>query len=285
MAVGEAVRMWSRHDGEVTTENGITGQAVIREMYQVTSAATDTLASVLDATNLPLMNDIYPGTDQVRVKRRAPRQVGPTFWHVEIVYEGPIFPAFEKGPLDVPPIIKWGKVESDEPVDQDRNGNPIVTANGEPIEGVTKKISDITVSITRNYASIDLAATHQYLHSVNSDTFLGFSAGTGRMTQFSATEKFEDAIGGWFEVNAVIQFRFPYNTTPARAWWARVLHEGYYIKDASGMIKRAQDDDGKDRTKPVLLKSDGTIETNSANAHWLEFEIYQPLSYQSLGLV
>jgi hypothetical protein len=31
----------------------------------------------------------------------------------------------------------------------------------------------------------------------------------------------------YYEVSAVVQFRYPYNTTPARAWWSRWRHEGF----------------------------------------------------------
>jgi hypothetical protein len=35
----------------------------------------------------------------------------------------------------------------------------------------------------------------------------------------------------------------------------------------------------------VLLKADGTRETNPDNAHWLEFQVYRSLPYQGLGLI
>ena len=86
-------------------------------------------------------------------------------------------------------------------------------------------------------------------------------------------------------MTASIRFRYPFNTTPEKAWYARVRHEGFYEKLSDGRIVRAIDDNGEPTTKPVLLKEDGTRETVSENAYWLEFKRYQPLPYNVLGLL
>lgn len=276
--------MWSRHDGTVTAEGGRKYKATIREAYQVICDPEDTFRDVSNGPGVPLLNDLYPGSSQIRVVSRTPRQVSPIFWIIEITYEGSFGPlGISQSPLQERPTIKWGKIESDEPVDQDFNGSPIVTVNGEPIEGVTKKISDVTCTIQRNFAAISLPATYQYLHSVNSDTFLGFAPGVVRLTDWSAEEQFAEEIGGYWRVTAGFQMRWPYNTTPAKAWWARVLNQGYQIK-VGGEIQMATYK-GQPVSKPVLLKTDGTIETNNANAVWLEYQLYQPLPYNALGLL
>ena len=276
--------MWSRHDASLQTEKGKQNKASIREAYQVICDPTDTMADVSNAPSLPGLNAIYPGTSQVRVRTMNPRQVSPIYWIVEVVYEGKYGPfGVNDSPLNERPIIKFGKTESEEAIDQASDGAPICTVNGEPIEGVTKTISDVTISIDRNYAGVDLAATYQYLHSVNSDTFVGFAPGVVRLTDFSADQVWDEEAGGYWKVHAGFQCRWPYNTTAAKAWYARVLHEGYQVKVGS-VIQHALLE-GQPVSKPVLLKSDGTYESTPASAHWLEFQIYQSLPYNALGLL
>lgn len=284
MTVQTATKMWSRHDAGLQSERGQRFKANIREAYQVVCDATDTLRDVSNAPGLPSLGTLYPGFSQIRVTDMAPRQVSPIYWIVEVTYSGNYGPGgVTDSPLNERPQIRFGKIESDEPVDQDYNGAPIVTVNGESIEGVTKKISDVTISIQRNYAGIDLAATYQYLDSVNSDTFLGFAPGVVRLTDFSAEEVYSAEQGGYWRVNAGFQCRWPYNTTPQKAWWARVRHEGFMVNTGS-VIQHAVVE-GQPVSKPVLLKSDGTIEPNKNNAIWLEFQLYQPLPYNALGLI
>ena len=55
---------------------------------------------------------------------------------------------------------------------------------------------------------------------------------------------------------------------------------GYYSK-----LVHAVDDDKQPVSKPVLLKADGTRETNAENAVWIEEPDREPLPYSVLGLV
>jgi len=283
-----AKRMWSNYASSLETPDGRKRIIKVRETYTVPTTTSDDLDSIyLTTPDLPQVGDIHPDTTNVIAKKVKPRQIGPLYWHVDVEWEGEVGPGGKQdSPLNDPPEISWGKVDSQEPIDEDLNGAAIATVNGEPIAGVTKDLSDLVVTIKKNYAAVDLASTHQYLHSVNSDTFLDFAAGTGKMTGFNAKEKIADNVPGgqYFEVTATVQFRYPYQTTAARAWWKRVRHEGYRVKDANGDIGIGRTDKGEMISSPVLLKADGTEETTSANAHFLEFQIYQPLSYGALGL-
>lgn len=296
MTAQQAIKMWSRHDASVESSDGKKYTASARETYQVLCDVGDGPSEILSAPGLPSLHDRFPGTSQVRVISKIPTQISPIFWHVDVGYKGEFGPGGSgDSPLNQPPTIRWGKVESDEPVDEDLAGKAIVTANNEPIEGVTKKINDLTVTITRNYAGIDMAATHEYLHSVNSDRFLNFSAGVAKLVDFSAEEKVSERVGGYWEVTATIQFRYPYRTTPQKAWYARVLHQGFKVKipivgpvqpgKPDYRIINAVDANMQDLTRPVLLKSTGYEETNPNAAHWLELQIYKPLPYNDLGLL
>jgi hypothetical protein len=103
---------------------------------------------------------------------------------------------------------------------------------------------------------------------------------------FSAKNKF--IYGGIQEewtVTARIQFREPFaGTTPEQTWYKRWRHEGLYIKDGN-IVRRATDDTGNDVSRPVLLKVDGTQETNPDNAYFVHSQVYGSLPYSGLGLI
>lgn len=287
MTVGAAELMWSQTRASYETTNTRDRKATLQEGYTIVTGLTDKWEQVKNASGLPQINQVYSGTSHVRVRRVTPQKLSPIFWMVIVEYGGETGPDGEyDAPTNTPPSIKWSEVTTDEAIDEDFDGNPIVTANNEPIEGITTPISDLVLTVRRNYVSINLPATHAYLRSVNSDTFAGFAAGTGRLKTFSADFVVaQEAIGGgYWDVNAQVIFRYPYNTTADKAWYARVRHEGYY-ESVGGVIKRAVDDNKDPVTKPVLLKSDGTRETVAANAHWLEWKRFAPLPYNALGLL
>lgn len=284
VAVQEAIKMWSRDGGSVTTTDGRFRTVTFREGWQVICDPGDRTEEAYLAPGLPQTGDLYPGTTSVILKRKIPNRISPIFFIFELEYEGEIGPGgLFDSPLNDPAQVRWGKIDYVEDLSEDLSGNAISTVNGEPIVGVTKNFSDLVATIKKNYAAVDLAATHAYLHSVNSDTFLGFAPGTGRMTDFAAEEKVAEGFNGTFwEVTATVQFRWPYRTTADKAWYARVLHEGYRVKVGADIIQARVN--GEPVTSPVLLKSDGTLEPDPANAHWLEFQLYNPLPYSALGL-
>jgi hypothetical protein len=187
-------------------------------------------------------------------------------------------------------------VETEEEVDEDFDGNPIVTANGEAVNGVRRKFADQTVTIQKNMISFSSYVQGRYRQSVNADTFLGWPPGTGKMTKFRAKGVASPDVpgGGYYQVTAVIQFRIPYRTTPERAWYSRRRHEGFYRRIAipggnTTKVIRATKA-GEPTTKPVLLDENGfqlpDVEPpNFPQAFWRESKLYEPLSYNALGLL
>jgi hypothetical protein len=147
-------------------------------------------------------------------------------------------------------------------------------------------VADQVVVITRKFTSINTAGIALYRRATNSDEFLGWPPGTARLVGFSAKNRF--VYGGIQEewtVTARIQFREPFaGTTPAQTWYKRWRHEGLYVRH-NGLIVRAIDDNYQEVTKPVLLKIDGTQETNPDNAYFAHTQVYGSLPYSALGLI
>mgnify|MGYP000899865688 CR=1 FL=1 len=286
MTISSVTQMWSRNSGSSQiSDDRKTRSVAFRAGYQVVHTADTTTAEVLAASGLPKPGDVLAGTS-LFVKRITPNQVSPILTLVDVEWGGEIGPSgsTSDSPVNKAPEFVWSDVETDEPTDEDIDGNPIVTANNEPIDGVTMKIADQVLSVKRNFATLDLFAISQYRHSVNSDSFLGWPAGTARLTSFSARNVIDTSTGYW-EVSAKIQFRRGIRTTDDKAWYKRVRHEGFYVKNGDGQIVRAVDANKQPTQRPVLLKSDGTQETVAANAVWLEFPVYTELPYNTLGLV
>jgi hypothetical protein len=288
--VYEVTKMWSRTSSSATaTDNGRGFDISFREAYQVTHDPGTTLLEIYTSgvgpDFMPAINSTYAGTTSVFYDSASPTVVSPIMTIVEYSASGKFGPQGpDDNPLNQPPKIDWTDVETDEPIDVDFDGNPICTINGEPIEGVTTKLADQVVTIQRNYASFSPSVTSAYRRSVSSDQFLGYAAGTAKMIRFSAKEVRGEGLPAYFDVTASIQFRLPYRTTADKAWHARVLNQGFYIKSGSTII-RATDSNGEPTVKPVLLKADGTRETTPASATFLEFRRYGALPYNALGLL
>lgn len=293
MAAGPALEMWSKQTGTAESPDGKQRIITMQRAFTITLAATDKLEVAYQAADLPLVNELYPGTRFVILRKLSPSRISPILVLMVADYSGEIGPGdISSSPIDNAVIISWRNASTDEAIDQDWNGNPIVNVNGEPIEGISERISDQVATIERNFLAVNLAAVSAYLKSVNSDQFLGFAAGTGRLMDYQATNIIQDGVAGFWKVTAAIQFREPYNTTPAKAWYKRVRHEGFTVRKSAGEKPQiAWDEPTKTPvTKPILLAANGTrlpipADATTAAAHWLEFQTLNPLPYNALGLI
>lgn len=289
MTIYDVELAWSRSNGGVTlSADGKTASAKFSDGWQVTHSYDATEVEILTASGLPNFSSYKPGT-YVPLTGLNIEERGLLLSIVRVDYDKTITRNdssfdWQQSPLAAPPIMRWEDETSTEPIDEDADGNPIVTVNGEPINGVTMEMSDPVLLVTRNFAAWNPHVTHQYRRSVNSDVFASFAPGTARLASAPAELIIDPTFGSYWRVNARIRFRYPYNTTAEKAWYARVRHEGFLIKDGSE-IKHALDSDGNKVVTPVLLASDGTRETDPDNAHWLEFKRYTPLPYANLGLL
>lgn len=286
MAVVSVNRMWSRHSLGVSTSDRKTFTLSQKDGYQVIVEPGTSSNEILLHPDLPSTGQSLEINPSVFARSVRPSQVSPIYYVVDVDWQGEVGPdGNADSPLNKPPEFSWSDSESDEEIDQDFDGRPIVTVNNEPIYGVTTKIADDVVTIKRNFAFFDPVARRAYRRATNSDTFMGWPPGTAKINQLNGVEvAATDELPGYWKVVAQVQFREPYNTTPDKAWYARVRHEGFYVKEESKII-RAEDDSGEPVTKPVLLKEDGTRETDPTNAHWLEFKRYGSLPFNALGLV
>lgn len=284
MTILSVDRSWSRRGSSYGSQDGIDWAATFTDGYQIVHTYDTLETDILLATGVPRVGDLFPGTFAI-CKKVSLSKVGQLMSIAVCEYDGQSGPTgVADNPLNQRPKYVWSDVVTNEPINQDVNGKPIVTVNGEAIEGVTMEIADQVLSVTRNFALFSPWITHQYRHSVSSDSFAFYPAGTARLISFSA-ESQEGPRFTYWSVNAKIQFRFPYNTTPDKAWHARVLHEGFNAKLGTKKNIPAPNGVGQPTMTKVLLKADGTLEDNPNNAIWLYFPRYKPLPYAALGLL
>jgi hypothetical protein len=202
-----------------------------------------------------------------------------------------------QSPLTQPTVISYFTITSEEPIEDDIEGKAIATVNGEPIEGITRPISDLGVRLQKNFGTFDPASFYLFIDCVNSDTFLGFPPGTLRIANISADEQFytdqDDNDVPFWSVSVEIHARKPYRVQPAEAWYKRVRHEGYWVKTpdpfSNGFLyDRGIDDLGAPSNKPVLLNENGTQKIKpkdafSVEAHHLLFPVFADVSFGSMG--
>jgi hypothetical protein len=274
--------MWSKSGGSFSSEmyDPFDQHWALTEGYQVLCDETDEdPAVVASALGIPQMGTRHFGMLDAYVNSIVPSPLGPFFWMVVVGYEG-------ESPDPATVDVEWTDVTTTEPIDRDINGRAIVTVNLEQVEGLSVDVADQVVVIRRRFATINTAGYAQYRRATNSDTFLGWPPGTARLVGFSAKNQFKfGAPNEAWDVTARIQFREPLaGIPPAFAWYKRWRHEGLLVKSGA-VIRRAVDSFGQEKTTPVLLKDNGTEETNPDNAHFFYTQVYGSLPYSALGLI
>lgn len=231
MTIHSVTEAWDSRTSGDETEDGITFKISRSTGLQVIHSWDATEEEILAHSDVTQLGDNY-GTTFAVCKRRNVSKIGPIMSIVACEFSGQTGPGGpDDSPLNKPMEWEEGQSTTSEPIDSDVRGRPIVTANGEQINGQTMEISDSVFTLKKNFATFSSFAMQAYRQSVNSDVVVigddTFLAGTGRMKSCTRKPmKFNDL--SYYEVSATIQFRYPYNTTPARAWWGRSRHEGFY---------------------------------------------------------
>ena len=294
----EVTLMWSAPAYSITTsDNFRKTSAKFQKVFQVVTKPESTEADLFFDERFPSPGDSFSSDFPfIYAEGTSLTQVGPIFWMATVDYSGELALKEDEtydNPLFAPPRIDWDDVETEEETDEDFDGKPIQTKNKEPIEGVAALIPDQTVTIKRNLLLFNPYVQARYRRSVNSDFFLGWPPGTAKLVKLSASNVVTKELAYW-EVTGQVRFRFPYRTTPEKAWYKRVRHEGYYervtVSGGGTKIVRAVDDNKEPMTRKVLLNAQGfrlaeAAEGEEQIAHWLEFKLYDSLPYNALGLI
>jgi hypothetical protein len=282
------IETWENQDADRAIEaNGIKGTTVTSRSFSVThSTMMVTPLSAMNAPGIPQTNSPHPISPSLRALRFGCQQVGPNYFIVTVGYEGatpdPEDPSFD--PLFQPPNIEFVDVTQEVEIDEDVNGAPIQTVNGEPIAGVTRPFTDLGIIVQRNLPSFDPLLISTYTNKVNSTTWYGLPAGTVRIMGIGAKSVFSNEFAYW-DVTARFQVRRGQGTvTDARAWWYRTAHQGYLVQTIDGLV-HAVSDDGLTVPQPVMLDLVTGQQLPPGVGAYIEFQVLEEIDFNALNLL
>lgn len=277
------------------SDSGRTGERTITRVFDVTGPVSARTGEYELAFGVPRRGEVHPQFLFCWCRQVSSRRVSPILTEVTCTYKGSAGEdEAANNPLLQPAEIRFGTITSEEAIDEDVNGNPISTFNGEPIMGVTKPFSDLSIQIKKNIAAFAPLSFYGYIDRVNSDTFLTMPAGTLRIASIAADPVYTEDFAYW-TVTVGIQARKPIRSTVDRAWWKRLRHEGYYVIDPDNtdqLVHAAKE--GQNVRSPVPIKynpddlsdaDNGKEETDTEVGHWIEFEIFEQVSFSSMGII
>jgi hypothetical protein len=276
-----------------TAADGKSGSSGVQRYFTLQASAIGiTTVQALATAGLPLMNDPHPQNPSLRVRNRDVSQDGPISFSATISYEAqvndPNDPA--QNPLSRPAVIRFGAVTQEVEIDEDVNGDPIQTINGEPIVGVTRPFTDLVITVQRNLPTFNPASISNYMNKINSATWYGLPAGTVRITDISAGNVFSEDFEYW-DVSISFQVRRGFGSvTDAKAWWHRTAHQGYLVYDALlGELVHAKDGEGVTVAQPVMIDKDagaGLGEQLAAGVgEYIDFQVLEEIDFNGLNLL
>jgi hypothetical protein len=296
--IGSAELMWSRQtSGADLTENKRKINLGYEQSYQVFTTPDTEITELYYAPGLPAAGTEYPGVRYIYAQRARPRRISPTYWIVDVSYEGET--AFTSGgglgtPMDARPRIRWGVREVEREVDEDWDGNRITNVLGEPL---TARVIfyERVATVTRNMLFFNHYAFSAYDFAVNSDPVLGWPAGTCRV-KVEAENVFND-VTGYGTVTGTFTFKRPYRTTADKAWYSRIRNDGFYclpgINPGPGLVGppvgiaeavECADKNKVPLTRPGQLDLDG-YQLSDGTATWLDFKHFDSLPFSALGIL
>ena len=287
---------WS---GTLASGDGVARTATRMFTVATTGAAADTPVTIQQAYHLgiPRKGDLYPGDSLLRCEAPVDvRPLGPRLFQVTASYKTPTGSSDQgdqTSPLSRPATVAWSFSSSDEAIDQDINGKPLVNVNGEPFDPpIARRQNDPVLTIQRNERTFDYRRAIQYMAkggATNSGSFFGASKGQARIENINSSgRQIENGIG-FDPVTYEIHFR-------QDGWKTRVLNQGFLIKlagiDREGvgvrapsghLLATARDAKGAAVKEPILLDREG-YQLDSGSAVWLEFEIHPSKNFGVLNL-
>ena len=276
------------------------GRQAYRRFTVLMSAPGDGPIQARRANGIPRVGQPHPNDPFMFVEEVRCEPVGSSrvLFQVDVTYATPratgsLSANDQSSPLDDPPEIRWGAILTTEAIDRDLDGKPIVNSADEGFDPpVTTEVSDPVLYITRHQASFDPDTIRIYHNAVNTDTFYGAQPGRARMIDIRADliQDHQSSFTYW-RVSYVIQFRFdlPEGVEPEKAWYKRVLDQGFRTKSENTITGYRQYDAilteaGIPVARPVALNGSGLRLQDNVPPEWREFRVLKSASFGPLNL-
>jgi hypothetical protein len=146
------------------------------DIYSVVATGSDTLTAdgATSATGIPILNDPYPGRGFMLCDGVEVAQVlGPNAYLVRATYSistrGTHFPQYVSL-LAQPPRVQWSPATSQEAVDRDVHGNPLVVSSRDPIQNANRTFAFKTLRVWRYELAYNLSNAEAFENTVNNAT-------------------------------------------------------------------------------------------------------------------
>jgi hypothetical protein len=279
------VESWEGGSALQIEENGTGGTSSTNRVFTVTAPPVYSI-QVVSAPGLPRPNDPHPAAPAMRARNYTVETIGPLYYQVTIEYIGktpdPTDPS--QNPLLLPPVISFGSVTQEVEIDEDVNGDPIQTVNGEPIVGVTRPFTDLIVIVERNIATFDPGVITGFTNKVGSAPWFGCPTGTTRIMDINARSQQGQDFPFWAATLSVQVRRGRGPVTDAKAWWHRTAHQGFIIND-SGTKRIATTDDGQTVQQPVMLDLTTGAQLPAGTGAYIEFQVLETVDINDLNFL
>jgi len=188
----------------------------------------------------------------------------------------------ESDPLQKPWEISWTFAGSNEPVDTDADGKPMLNSSDEPFDPpLTKDVDDLVLRIVMNEPWFDPLLASEFKNALNEDWFYSFAPGCAQVKSIEATKN-RAAGMEYYTVTYEIHFRWD-------GWQKRVLDQGYRtiasaVEGEATTYTTIKDEDGNPLSYPVKLDGKGLRLAEGAEAVFRYFDLYKYKRFEGLNL-
>jgi len=249
--------------------------------------------------DIPKLFQPHPENDSVIVKKVTPKQGDDEESYVievqvdyddEYTGEDPEEPE-DNNPLNRPTVIRGGFAEYDQVMVVDVNGTLIRNKAKDYFDPpVTRKGGALRFSMTKNFASLNLAVLKAYKNAINSDVFFGQAARTVRIANITFDRNVEQMRISDEETTTIVYFSMTFEFELAEesigdGTWRKYIPNRGFRHLVSGVLLPLYENDGLRLSEPAYLKTDGSFEPNPDNVNYCTFDVYRELPFAALGLL
>lgn len=239
-----------------------------RDYYVLSEDLNQTAAQVEATAGIPQVGDTLDGVPVRKAKAKDTGRVmhngtPKVLWVVTVETDSRVDTSSSSGagdedPTDMRPRRRWYTQKEKMRIDKDINGDPIETANGEPIiyeRGVIKSVLEI-----ERYEAypFDPTVHEDFANHSNDAAFYGFPIGTAIIDDIQSDEEVINGVT-YCKVRYIIFFLLLYEDgVLLENTYADVsfLHQGYLVRSEVGAIP-STDPDKHGHPRKINLDEDG----------------------------
>lgn len=248
-----------------------------------------------EAPGVPHYGEFHPYSSYLWVDNKTVMARSPILFDVLIHYtSADISPNGTKpiAPWEEKRVLRWGSVVSNEKIDMDIKGNPILnSAKQSPDPPLTEDFYDTTLTISENKKSFDSRLAAEYKNTVNADTFYGYPPGSVICTEYAAESAWYNDTQYW-KITKEFRIRLPI-LKGTKGWTRRLLDEGFKVLAEPNVLPtdtsiRIVDSQQNPISEPALLDGKGQLlepspEGSPQKGVYLTYETKKEVSFSKLA--